>query len=88
MNRLGLAAIGYTPDDKDIHPDEGNASEISRRAEGTPVHYLNEVGDVITDFFINVLCLMIRTYSPEELDLLVPPKNTIQNNNLRNILEK
>ncbi|XP_068813302.1 connector enhancer of kinase suppressor of ras 2 isoform X3 [Struthio camelus] len=23
MNRLGLAAIGYTPDDKDIHPDEG-----------------------------------------------------------------
>lgn len=33
MNRLGLAAIGYTPDDKDIHPDEGNVSEISRRAE-------------------------------------------------------
>lgn len=28
MNRLGLAAIGYTPDDKEMHPDEGNASEI------------------------------------------------------------
>ncbi|NXG77886.1 CNKR2 kinase, partial [Baryphthengus martii] len=24
MNRLGLAAIGYTPDDKDIHPDEAD----------------------------------------------------------------
>lgn len=34
MNRLGLAAIGYTPDDKDIHPDEGNVSEmISRRKQ-------------------------------------------------------
>ncbi|OXB54818.1 hypothetical protein ASZ78_010545, partial [Callipepla squamata] len=27
MNRLGLAAIGYTPDDKDIHPDEDYWSE-------------------------------------------------------------
>lgn len=36
MNRLGLAAIGYTPDDKDIHPDEGNASVILiRRREQT-----------------------------------------------------
>ncbi|KFP00765.1 Connector enhancer of kinase suppressor of ras 2, partial [Calypte anna] len=26
-NRLGLAAIGYTPDDKDIHPDEDYWSE-------------------------------------------------------------
>ncbi|NXP73701.1 CNKR2 kinase, partial [Ramphastos sulfuratus] len=24
MNRLGLAAIGYTPDDKDVHPDEAD----------------------------------------------------------------
>ncbi|NXA19719.1 CNKR2 kinase, partial [Ibidorhyncha struthersii] len=24
MNRLGLAAIGYTPDDKDMHPDEAD----------------------------------------------------------------
>ncbi|NXE23064.1 CNKR2 kinase, partial [Ardeotis kori] len=24
MNRLGLAAIGYTPDDKDTHPDEAD----------------------------------------------------------------
>lgn len=36
MNRLGLAAIGYTPDDKDIHPDESNASVIIiRRREQT-----------------------------------------------------
>lgn len=36
MNRLGLAAIGYTPDDKDIHPDEGNASVVViRRREQT-----------------------------------------------------
>ncbi|XP_064318932.1 connector enhancer of kinase suppressor of ras 2 isoform X4 [Phalacrocorax carbo] len=27
MNRLGLAAIGYTPDEKDIHPDEDYWSE-------------------------------------------------------------
>ncbi|KFP40802.1 Connector enhancer of kinase suppressor of ras 2, partial [Chlamydotis macqueenii] len=27
MNRLGLAAIGYTPDDKDTHPDEDYWSE-------------------------------------------------------------
>ncbi|NWX81513.1 CNKR2 kinase, partial [Nothoprocta pentlandii] len=27
MNRLGLAAIGYTPDDKDVHPDEDYWSE-------------------------------------------------------------
>lgn len=61
MNRLGLAAIGYTPDDKDIHPDEGNVSEISRRrAESTPVHYLNEVEDVITDFFINMCAMPYR----------------------------
>lgn len=28
MNRLGLAAIGYTPDDKEIRPDEGKSSVI------------------------------------------------------------
>lgn len=38
MNRLGLAAIGYTPDDKDIHPDEGNASDIIIRRREQKVH--------------------------------------------------
>jgi len=38
MNRLGLAAIGYTPDDKDIHPDEGNASEIVIRGREQGAH--------------------------------------------------
>ncbi|RMB95441.1 hypothetical protein DUI87_28063 [Hirundo rustica rustica] len=34
MNRLGLAAIGYTPDDKDIHPDEENIKEIEEITDG------------------------------------------------------
>lgn len=62
MNRLGLAAIGYTPDDKDIHPDEGNVSEmISRRKQSRPVHYLDEAGDVITDFFISMSAVSFKT---------------------------
>ena len=31
MNRLGLAAIGYTPDDKVPRPDEGEMERLDQK---------------------------------------------------------
>lgn len=31
MNRLGLAAIGYTPDDKVPRPDEGEVDGLDKK---------------------------------------------------------
>lgn len=54
MNRLGLAAIGYTPDDKVPRPDEGEIGEKSLCV----IRATSQFHLPVTDMFV---CFYLKT---------------------------